>query len=541
MPHQSFRFLNPDSPRRAPNYGARTMQFKLLMMVGTLFAVVWCMQYAGRPETWQWLFSLDESGHANRREMAVDPIAESEPSPTVDLDNDRADPVWPNPWRTAEKPSRLPISLEALYWRNALPRLTPEEKFALVDAVNQWSRDLAPTISPETVLRSALIKLTNLRQHWDQQVNSTVVLSGPAIENRPADPWDTSQESTDERLDSDQTDLDLPSLNPAAAVRSLFALPKSISQADAQAVTDHSRWLSIQWNPLIQSAAYAESPEDPTDGGKSLLLSEAVANRDHWKLLGSIFLDPHLMSTITDGSRLGRPEERAAWLRFIHQTQPSSLSQSSTKTAETITLQNLLGQPDAFRGLRVRVTGTIRRIELVRQTDPVVAKAMPAAEYAIAWLQPAISGQGPYCVYCTGDSKLKELAESNPDPRRMAIIDAMFFKLYPYTTANGKTAVCPLLVTDKIDLSPLRPDPPQTTLGSGEWFTVIGCISLLAILLATAGYYSTRYRSANPLGARKRDAARVDWLDSSPVPSPSESLNALSAREPTSEKSHDRS
>lgn len=544
MPQQSFRFLDPDSPRRAPNYGSRKVQIKLMMLVGSLFAVVWCMQYAGRPETWRWLFAMDEVPH-DHLPSVEDFVPDSDQPRPAETDPDDSNPIWPNPLAATGTLPRLPLSLEAVFWKMALDRLTPEQKFAFVDAIHQWSTDLAPNVAAEPVLRSALTKLTNLRQRLDQQLNAIAVRNGPDMGSGNTHPVDVdgsnSDLGTETTVETEIADQGLPNFNPTAMTRPLFDLPKTIRIAEAQAITDHSRWLAIFWNPVIQSGDYAESPETPTSTSQSLRLSEAVANRNHWKLLGEKFLDPHLWRTVADGSRLGRPEERAAWLRFVQNSRPRSSDEPRPEKAELITRQNLLGQPNAFRGRRVRLTGTIRRIELVRQSDPVVAKSMPASEYAVVWLQPAVSGQGPYCVYCTHDATLKQMAESTPDPRRMASVEALFFKLYPYTTKSGKTALCPLLVTDTVALTQLRPDPPQTTLDSSQWLMVIGGISLLAVGLATAGWYSTRYRPANPLGARKRESAQVDWLDRTPVPSTGESLRELASQQPLPEKSHEHS
>jgi hypothetical protein len=552
MPQQSFRFLDPDSPRRAPNYGSRKVQIKLMMLVGSLFAVVWCMQYAGKPETWQWLMQMDKDAKVDGPAPGSNSAAEPK-SPALDAISTKpqeTDPVWPNPYATASNVSQLPLALEAVYWRTALDRLTPDEKFVFVDAVHQWSTDLAPNISNDPVLRSALTKLTNLRQRLDQQLNSAALLNGPdlATETTEADLAPPDSATTTEDIEQDDNDADddtqpsdeLPSLNPSSMVRALFELPNSIDMAEVQAITDHSRWLASYWTPLIQSDEYAESSASPGVSGETLRLSEALANREHWKLLESKFLDPHLLRTIADGSRLGRPNERAAWLRFVQKVAPQPSTDSPTESSERITRQNLLGQPDEFRGRKVQLTGTIRRVELIRQTDPVVAKSMPATEYVVVWLQPAVSGQGPYCVYCTHDDVLKQLAKSDPDPRRLAKVEARFFKLYPYTTNQGKTAVCPLLVTDAINLQEVRPEIPNTSLGTGEWAMIIGGISLLAVGLATAGWYSTRYRSANPLGARKREAAQVDWLDQTQVPSTGESLRELAANEQSRENSHER-
>lgn len=576
MPPTSFRFLSPDSPRRAPDYGSRSMQFKLMMLVGSLFAVIWCMQYAGKPETWNWLVKMDEAAKA-RKNAANQTESGSEKDPSFDSKANPAspnstessanrqtapipnssDPVWPNPWAKPGSPVALPTSLEKEYWRIVLPRLSPDQRFAFVDAAHQWGSDLAPSIPVDPVLQSALLKLSNLRQLFDQQLKSVMALDELSTSNpSPTDPG-LGEEQSDQKAedslaanqadannvdpigtDTTEADSELPSVNPTAATRPLFQLPSSIDAASVQSLTDHSRWLASFWDPLLranQDAAIANDDET----GNSVLLSEAIANRDHWQLIRVSFIEPQLLATVIDGSRLGRAEERAAWLYFVQRTRPRSNSIATSEPgesappspAETVTRQNLMGQPEAFRGQRVQVRGTIRRIELIRQTDPIVAKSMSAPEYAVVWLQPNVSGQGPYCIYCTNDPNLAKLTAGSPDPRRPANVEGWFFKLYPYTAQKGQTAVCPLLITDKLEFAEPTAAAPAASLSTGQWGMVIGGISLLAIGLATAGWYSTRYRSANPLGARKRSATKVEWLDRQTIPSPSENLRNLAAEE----------
>jgi hypothetical protein len=537
MPEPSFRFLDPNSPRRAPDYGSRKMQFKLMMLVGSLFAVLWCMQYAGRPETWQWLVELDETPASRRAEPNVlDADTPGEPAPEPRNSPLPSDPIWPNPLAADGTTSRLPVAVEALFWRIALERLSPEQLFVLVDAVYQWSTDLASTLEAEPVLQSTLLKLANLRQQLDRQLNSIVAMNGGGT-NQPEKSLDSTATETADTAETSANFLELPALEPTAMTRPLFPLPASIPPQEAQSMTDHSRWLMNYWNPLIQSAEYAEREQTVSGNSESeLLLSQAVANRDHWQFIRTHFLEPHLHASIVDGSRLGRPEERAAWLHFVHLTKVKTFDNGMNPRAkltrsETVTRQNLLGQPELFRGKRVRIDGMIRRIERIRQSDPLVAKTMKSPEYVVVWLQPSVSGQGPYCVYCTDDPALAELALDQSDPRRMASVEGWFFKLYPYTSANGKTAICPLLITDKIAMREQTPTAAPAMLSSGQWSMVIACISLLAVGLATAGWYSTRYRSANPLGARKRSQTHVNWLASQSVPNPGETLRKLAAND----------
>jgi hypothetical protein len=193
-----------------------------------------------------------------------------------------------------------------------------------------------------------------------------------------------------------------------------------------------------------------------------------------------------------------------------------------------------MGQPETFRGQWVRLTGTIRRVESVRQRDPVVGRYATAEEYLVMWIQPGIGGQGPYCVYGLDSAVLRSLLPENGELRRPATIEGWFFKLLPYTTAGGQTALSPLLLATDVQLNPLTPDAPVASLSYSQWGLAIGGVLVIAVGLALAGWSLTRYRSANPLGERKRRAAQVRWLAQAPVIDPRQVLRDLARTESNS-------
>jgi hypothetical protein len=192
-----------------------------------------------------------------------------------------------------------------------------------------------------------------------------------------------------------------------------------------------------------------------------------------------------------------------------------------------VTRQNLMGQPATFRGRLVRLTGTIRRVETVRQRDPVVGRYANAEEYAVLWIQPGVGGQGPYCVYGLDNEAMRSLLTAEGELRRPATVEGWFFKLLPYTTAGGQTALCPLLLATDVRLHSLTPAAPATPLTYSQWGLAVGGVLVVAIGLALAGWSLTRYGSANPLGERKRRAAQVRWLAQAPVIDPRQVLRDL--------------
>jgi len=358
------------------------------------------------------------------------------------------------------------------------------------------------------------------------------------------------------------------------AVPQIFNLPPIISLEQAQAISDQSRWLALFWNPLLQSADYQSNEQPsgtddsatdspPADPSSRLLvapqgldqwtLKRAAASRRQWRRLRTEFFEPHWLRQVADGSRLGRPEERAAWLSLVQQLRrrgqetaapsdmapnqmaPNQMAPSDmapnplapNPMASVVTRQNLMGQPETFRGQWVRLTGTIRRVESVRQRDPVVGRYADAEDYSVLWVQPGVGGQGPYCVYGLGDEAVRSLLTAEGELRRPATVEGWFFKLLPYTTAGGQTALCPLLLATDVRLHSLTPAAPATTLTYSQWGLAVGGVLVVAIGLALAGWSLTRYGSANPLGERKRRAAQVRWLAQAPVIDPRQVLRDL--------------
>lgn len=591
MPAQKFRFLHPESKRRAPDYGSRAMQRKLFALLACLFAILWCMQQAARPETWQWLVNLDRAAKAQREAAGNLPVDPFDPS-SVDLSHPpavkasgesassksateaagaigatgaassapSADPDQP--------PPNLPWSLEAVFWQLALSRLTPEQQYALADVSEMWADTELPQVRPDPVLISALTRLANLRQGFDRQVTNAAAgtASGGTLTTGAND-------SSSDEADADLT-AELPTLAAGPAVPQIFNLPPSISLEQAQAINDQSRWLALFWNPLLQSADYQPSEQPSNTDGSATdppsadpsspvlvapqgldqwTLERAVVSRRQWRRLRTEFFEPHWLQQVADGSRLGRPEERPAWLSLVQQlgrrsretsassnTAPSNTASNTTAPsdaapshaapnpkASVVTRQNLMGQPETFRGQWVRLTGTIRRVESVRQRDPVVGRYAHAEEYAVLWIQPGVGGQGPYCVYGLDNEAMRSLLTAEGELRRPATVEGWFFKLLPYTTAGGQTALCPLLLATDVRLHSLTPDAPATPLTYSQWGLAVGGVLVVAIGLALAGWSLTRYGSANPLGERKRRAAQVRWLAQAPVIDPRQVLRDL--------------
>ncbi len=526
MTTRPFRFMNSDSPRRPPDYGSRAVQWKLFMLVGCLFAVLWCMQQAGKPESWQWLVRLDEAAKARKAEAAANESSLL-PQDEAAAPNQNYDPHEP--------PREIPWELEAVYWNLALQRLSPDQRFVFVEMLHHWCSQLDAPLRNDGVLESTLLRLTNLRSSFEQEVRMAAAAAVGQIETEAV--FQTDESELLELTESDDQETWSPLESVGTQRPRLFELPLGISLAQAQAISDQSHWLLTYW-------------EATDEEEHSRTVGQAGRGRERWRAIRRRFVEPFLIASISDGSRMGRSEERAAWLHLVQivATVQNALEAQENAVALgevgeydlavadseplLVTQQNLLGQPGAFRGKRVRVSGTIRRIERVRQSDPTVATYMHGQDYVVVWLQPGVSGQGPYCIFCLPNQELVALAQEASDPRRGAMIDGYFFKLRPYTAASGQSAVCPLLLASQVSLRNAATTelaaPPSAT----DWMFYVGGVIVIATVLTAGGWYATRYRSANPLGAKKRAASKVQWLEQENVKTAGQSLQELARKAP---------
>lgn len=511
MAERRFRFLEADSKKRPPNYASRAAQRKLLMLVGGLFVVLIAMQQVGRPEAWQW---LEKMGQADKSSVAtIEAVVTSDAfQQTVDFD-----------WQGFETAPELSVQdldhyrgLEELFWKEALARLEPSERFAWVEALAAWIEGQQPVDDQDLV--SGLQRLVRLREQFRDEVKRQAAVS-QSVEDLSGIP---------ETDDSDSTDRQLPGITQS--VGHLFDLPGNVTLEVAQVVEDESRWLltAMKQIPGVQDATGSES-----DPSASIL-------GDHWEAkLSTIraqWIDPVLLEAIEDGTRLGRPEERATWLRLIQMA--TALSDSEDQTPpEVVTRQNLLGQPEQFRGKPVQVRGTLRRVERKRQTTPEIARYLSADDYLVAWIQPGVAGQGPYCVYCLDDPNLESLLQESDEQRRATQVAGIFYKVFPYATSQTETALAPILVARGLEMRATTVQQPPVPPAPMQWLLIVGGVVLLASVFGGLAWYSTVYRSANPIGQRLYRSGKVEWLDREGVDSVSESLRKMEQQSAADEHS----
>ena len=165
-----------------------------------------------------------------------------------------------------------------------------------------------------------------------------------------------------------------------------------------------------------------------------------------------------------------RSADQQAWFAIWKRLQEEAAAGSPPRGRE-VTFAQLFAQPRSFRGRRVRVAGTIRRLQEVAAPT----NALGIATYWQAWLEPAGGPAAPIVVY------FLDLPPGIPAGMRVeipAVVDGVFFKRWAYQ-ASDAIRLAPLLMATEPQL------PPRITSGRGQTPIVGWALVSIGGLLAT--------------------------------------------------------
>ena len=176
-----------------------------------------------------------------------------------------------------------------------------------------------------------------------------------------------------------------------------------------------------------------------------------------------------------------RSADQQAWFGIWKRLQEEAAAGSPPRGRE-VTFAQLFGQPRSFRGRRVRVAGTIRRLQEVAAPT----NALGIATYWQAWLEPAGGPAAPIVVY------FLDLPPGIPAGMRVeipAVVDGVFFKRWAYQ-ASDAIRLAPLLMATQPQL------PPRITSGRGQTPIVGWALVSIGGLLATT-WLALRYAATS--------------------------------------------
>ena len=176
-----------------------------------------------------------------------------------------------------------------------------------------------------------------------------------------------------------------------------------------------------------------------------------------------------------------RSADQQAWFAIWKRLQEEAAAGSPPRGRE-VTFAQLFAQPRSFRGRRVRVAGTIRRLQEVAAPT----NALGIATYWQAWLEPAGGPAAPIVVY------FLDLPPGIPTGMRVeipAVVDGVFFKRWAYQ-ASDAIRLAPLLMATEPQLS------PRITSGRGQTPVVGWALVSIGGLLATT-WLALRYAATS--------------------------------------------
>jgi hypothetical protein len=228
--------------------------------------------------------------------------------------------------------------------------------------------------------------------------------------------------------------------------------------------------------------------------------------------------DPADLALVRDDT-VFRSADQRAWFTIWGRLQTEAAAGSKPR-GRKVTFAQLFSQPRSFRGRRVRIAGTIRRLQEV--TAPT--NALGIGTYWQAWLEPADGPASPIVVY------FLSLPAGTPAGMRVeipAVVEGVFFKRWAYQ-ASDAIRLAPLLMATE----PLP--PPRITSGRGSSPLVGWALFSIAGLLATT-WLALRFAAANPPPKQRHPPSMDGDFSDLTVVDPRVSFERLAAPKPRSD------
>ncbi len=442
--------------RPPPNYLARSVQRKLLLLGGALFLVLLLMQEARKPESWHWLWALQEQTAA---------VPQDELPDTRVRDTERRSDTWVEQGRL--------VYVEPGAAGPSPPASTPETE---PDVSAEF-----PQPSPQQRAR---------RDAWNQQWNSLEheqreLLMRGLRQGRLGKPL---------QADASADWYEVIATIDQGWQRYLAAARESISRADS-ALTDAETqgWtavidtLAAEWQDELHPALAGLTPAEPSSEQTQTALRALQST-----------LDGMLLQTIADNT-VFRPAEKDIWFRLLEDLAERELSELRQNSTGPVGFVQLVRQPDQYRGQLVTIRGTARLAHYRYAPENFYG----ISGYYMVWIQP-VASNSPIVVYCLElppefpDVRARERQGLTPELDEDLEVTGYFFKRWAYRAQDG-TRLAPLLLAKSPSWTarPLPLTDRGALPGWGYWVLMLGGTALFGVGCA-GGLYWFSSRSPRP-------------------------------------------
>ena len=417
-------FQSPEEPERRtsgrlkppPNYFSRAVQFKLMMLVGSLLLVIVLMYEARKPETWYFMGFQQEGGESTEGEgidtrALVSSNRESVVAPAA-IGQEEADDLSSE----AAQPGTLVDDED----------LQPLQGESLADTLlSKTRRDFWGELFDRMDSDSRQIWFIGLREGRRE-----LPLAGSHLES-----WrELIADIGRERVTYQNNIL------------------RAIANLELSDVQKREAWTEV----LQEMQGRWTEIEDALEGVEAGTNAMQASTLIDLQLL----FDQVALERISDDHLGSRRQEREIWYRQFERLANWSAGTRGAKPLadpfyandqavdfEPVGFVQLFKQPDAYRGRRVKIVGKVKLVEY----QPAPENDYGIEGYHVMWVRPEGKTNSPIVVYAlrlpAGFPPYDEQGRLEFERGKLApvSIDALFFKRWAYEAGDG-VRLCPLLV-----------------------------------------------------------------------------------------------
>ncbi|MCH2120502.1 MAG: hypothetical protein MK136_04675 [Pirellulaceae bacterium] len=432
------------SPRnRPPNYGSRSMQFRLLVLVGGLMLVLVMMDEARKPENWMWMGFNAEAPDEENQDTRVSP--------------------------------RLADLFGASDGDNSLFR-------ALAQGGDAESG--SDTLAVSDSLNGTLLQILRrcFSQLDDRQIQDLFIDLDALLSHRPLE-----SESREQREQTASRIQRVVDFEVAEYRRLIQRGPQEQAEGIEENADQEQQWESLlsvvqERFEFLNALLVNKLGFDEMTIGQ---LQELTEIRD--------LLDQVALEQIEDNTLGPRAAEQHAWYRTFELMQLSEQS-DQPRSAAAVTTFDLAEQPQRYRGRWVELKGHVREVKQVS----LERNRKGFQDYWELWVRPDSGPDVPVCVYARSLPEGFPVSVSQGDRERLkepVRITGCFFKNMSYRSVGG-LRVSPLVLVTVPQWEPrIEDEADAQKLPSGlELAAIMAVCLLVAILFAWWVYRATRLR-----------------------------------------------